>query len=59
MEVKQEITQLLEALPSEVLGDVLTYLRQVEKTAPAKRYLTLNLQAILLEDREVLEKLAK
>ena len=59
MEVKQEITQLLEALPNEVLGDVLTYLRQVEKTAPAKRHLTLNLQAILLEDREVLEKLAK
>ena len=59
MEIRQEIAQLVETLPQELLGEVLAYLRQVEKTSQDKLRLSSNLQSILLEDREVLEKLAK
>jgi hypothetical protein len=59
METTQEITQIVNALPKEVLGEVLQYLRQLEKVSQEKMRLSLNLKTILTEDREVLEKLAK
>jgi hypothetical protein len=59
METKQEIVQIVEKLPDEVLGELLKYLRQVEKTTAEKMRLSLNLNTILTEDRELLEKLAK
>jgi restriction endonuclease Mrr len=59
MEVKQEIAQIVNKLPDEVLEELLQYLRQVEKTTPEKMRLSLNLNTILAEDREVLGKLAK
>lgn len=59
MELTEEITQIVNTLPKEVLGEVLQYLRQVEKTSQEKMRLSLNLKTILLEDRELLEKLAK
>ncbi|AEE50222.1 hypothetical protein [Haliscomenobacter hydrossis] len=59
MELKEEITQIVNALPSEILGDVLLFLKQVEKTSTSKMQLSLNLKTILLEDQELLEKLAK
>lgn len=59
MELTQEITQIVNALPQDVLGEVLQYLRQVEKVSQEKMRLSLNLKTILLEDRELLEKLAK
>lgn len=59
MEVKQEIVQIVNKLPNEVLGELLQYLRQVEKTTPEKMRLSLNLNTILTEDRKLLEKLAK
>lgn len=59
MELTEEITQIVNTLPKEVLGEVLQYLRQVEKTSQEKMRLSLNLKTILNEDRELLEKLAK
>lgn len=59
MEPKNEIVQIVNKLPDEVLGELLQYLRQVEKTSPKKMRLSLNLNTILTEDRELLEKLAK
>lgn len=58
MEIKQEIVQIVNKLPNEVLGELLQYLRHVEKSTPEKTRLSLNLNTILTEDREVLEKLA-
>lgn len=59
MEPKNEIVQIVNKLPDEVLGELLQYLRQVEKATPEKMRLSLNLNTILTEDRELLEKLAK
>lgn len=59
MEIKQEIAQIVDALPDEVLGELLHYLRQVEKTSTEKMRLSLNLHTILSEDRALLEKLAQ
>lgn len=59
MEVKQEITEIVNNLPDEVLEELLQYLRQVEKTTAEKMRLSLNLNTILAEDQELLEKLAK
>lgn len=59
MELKQEIVQIVNKLPNEVLGELLQYLRQIEKTTAEKMRLSLNLNTILTEDRELLQKLAK
>ena len=59
MEPKQEINQIISNLPDELLAEVVQYLRQVEKASQEKARLSLHLQAILLEDSEVLARLAK
>jgi hypothetical protein len=59
MELKQEITQIVNTLPEDVLGEVLQYLQQLEKVSHEKMRLSLNLKTILTEDRELLERLAK
>lgn len=59
MELTEEITEIVNTLPKDVLGDVLNYLRQLEKVSQEKQSLSLNLKTILIEDRELLEKLAK
>jgi hypothetical protein len=59
MEIKQEIEQIVNKLPDDVLAELLLYLRQVEKTTKGEIKLSLNLNTILSEDRELLEKLAK
>lgn len=59
MGIKQEIVQIVNSLPDEVLGELLHYLRQVEKSSAEKMRLSLNLNTILTEDKELLEKLAK
>ena len=59
MEPKQEIAQIIDTLPQEVLGELVHYLRQVEKASQEKARLSLHLKTILLEDKEVLERLAK
>lgn len=59
MEVKQEINQIIDNLPSEVLTDLLQYLQQLEKVSSRKMRLSIHLQTILEEDEEVLTKLAQ
>lgn len=59
MELKQEITQIIDALPADALGELLQHLRQVAKAAQEKARLSSHLKTILLEDKEVLERLAK
>ena len=59
MEIKQEITNIVDTLPNEVLDDLLIYLKKVQKASEKKITLSLNLNTILIEDKEVLEKLAK
>jgi hypothetical protein len=59
MGIKQEINQIVNALPNNVLDELLQYLRQVEKVSQEKMRLSLHLNTILTEDNEVLEKLAK
>lgn len=46
MELKQEIVQIVNKLPNEVLGELLQYLRQVEKTTTEKMRLSLNLKHV-------------
>ena len=59
MELKEEITQIVNTLPEDVLGEVLQYLQQLEKVSHEKMRLSLNLKTILTEERELLERLAK
>jgi hypothetical protein len=59
MELKQEITQIIDTLPEDVLSELVQYLRQVEKASQEKARMSLHLKTILLEDRDVLERLAK
>ena len=59
MELKQEITEIVNTLPNDVLGELLLYSRQVEKVSQEQMRLSLNLKTILTEDRELLERLAK
>ena len=59
VELKQEITQIVDVLPKEILGELLHYLRQVEKVSQNKMRLSLNFKTILIEDNGLLEKLAK
>ena len=59
MKVKQEITQIVDTLPNEVLNELLAYLQQVEKVSQEKMRLSLNLKTILTERPKLVEKLAK
>ena len=59
MELKQEITQIIDTLPEDVLSELVQYLRQVEKASQEKARLSLHLKTILLEDKDLLERLAK
>jgi hypothetical protein len=59
MEIKQEIAQIVDQLPNEVLVELLGYLRQLEDRSHEKMRRSLHLQTILTEDAEVLDKLSK
>jgi hypothetical protein len=59
MKTKQEIIQIIDALPDEVLSELVQYLRQVEKASQEKVRSSLHLKTILLEDKELLGRLAK
>ncbi|WP_353572493.1 hypothetical protein [Candidatus Albibeggiatoa sp. nov. BB20] len=59
MELKQEIIQIVNKLPNAVLNDLLQQLRQMESLAQEKICLSTNFKTILVEDQELLKKLAK
>jgi hypothetical protein len=59
MHVKEEISLIVDTLPEDFLNELLQYLKQIEKGSKEKSKLSLHLNTILLEDAEVLLKLAK
>ncbi len=59
MEVKQEISKIIESLPESVLTEVLTFLRDIEKASQDGNLTTMHLRKILKEDHELLQELAK
>ncbi len=59
METKKEIIQIVESLPDEAQVELLNYLKQLEIDFQKKVNLSSNLEKILSEDKELLEKLAK
>lgn len=59
MELKEEITEIVNNLPDEALEELLAYLRQVEKRTAEKYRRAADLKKILAEDRDLLDKLSK
>ncbi|AXI99826.1 hypothetical protein CYPRO_0542 [Cyclonatronum proteinivorum] len=59
MELKAEITEIVNNLPDEALEELLAYLKQVEKRTAEKSRRAADLKKILAEDRELLDKLSK
>ncbi len=59
MEARQEIMQIVNTLPNDILEGLLQYLRQIEKSSKDTMQLSANLRTILKEDKELLERLAK
>ena len=59
MQVKEEISQIVDTLPEDFLNELLQYLKKLEKSTKDKGKLSLHLNTILLEDKDVLAKLAK
>lgn len=58
IELQAEIQQMLEKAPDNVLTEVLRYLQEINNLASEDLQRTRNLNKILEEDRELLEKLA-
>ncbi|HRJ31213.1 MAG TPA: hypothetical protein PLV21_14290 [Cyclobacteriaceae bacterium] len=58
-DIKSEIQKSLDKVPESVLKDILEFLKQVENQPIEKVNLTRNLRDILLEDKELLERLAR
>ena len=57
-ELRTEIQRILEKAPESVLTEVLRYLREIKSLEPEDLRMAQNLNKILQEDRELLEKLA-
>jgi hypothetical protein len=58
-EVKEEINKVLESVSDDALESILSYLKELISKSDSDLILTNNLNKILSEDREVLERLAK
>lgn len=58
-ELKSEIQKSLDNVPESVLRDVLAVLKQVQGQSEDQLRLTRNLRQILMEDKNLLERLAE
>ena len=58
-EVKEEINKVLDNLSDEALESILNYLKDLISKSETDLILSNNLNRILSEDKEVLERLAK
>ena len=58
-QIQTEIQKVLDNVPETVLQDVLDFLNELQDQPIDKFKLTNNLRQILLEDRELLERLAQ
>ena len=58
-ELKEEIAKVLEAVPEDILEDVLDYLKLLITNPKEKLSMTTKLRQIIIEDEELLQKLAQ
>jgi hypothetical protein len=58
-ELKEEINKVLSDAPDEILENVLDYLKGLLRRSKPDAILSNNLNTILREDKELLERLAK
>ena len=59
MQIKEEISHIVDTLPEDFLNELLQYLKNLEKVSKAKAKMSLHLNSILIEDKEVLTKLSQ
>jgi len=59
MQVKEEISHIVDTLPEDFLNELLQYLKKLENASKDKATLSLHLNTILIEDNDVLSKLAQ
>jgi mRNA-degrading endonuclease RelE of RelBE toxin-antitoxin system len=58
-QIKSEIQKVLDEVPENLLPDILDFLKELQEQPTKKVQLTNHLRKILLEDKVLLEKLAK
>jgi len=58
-QIKTEIQKVLDGVPENALQDVLDFLKELQSSSVEQIKLTNNLRQILVEDRQLLEKLAQ
>jgi len=58
-QVRTEIQKVLDEVPEEVLSDVLEYLKELQRQSAGNIQLIKFMKQTLLEDKELLEKLAQ
>lgn len=59
MKVNEEIFQLVEELPDEFLVELRDFIKELNKAPKDHSHLTLNLKKIVLEDHNLLKRLAQ
>jgi arsenate reductase-like glutaredoxin family protein len=59
MKVKDEIIQLVDELPDEFLNELRDFIRELNRSSKEESHLTLNLKKIVLEDQNLLRRLAQ
>ncbi len=58
-DLKQEINNVLDSIPEDILEDVLNYLRVISNKSKSTIKMSQNLSKILDEDKNLLERLAQ
>ena len=58
-EIKSEIQKAIENVPDSILKEILSYLKQAQKTSLKDIKISTHLRQILREDKDLLEKLAQ
>lgn len=59
IEIKKEISRVLDQVPEKFLADILELLREVQSDTSSSATLTSNFKKILSEDGDLLHKLAQ
>jgi hypothetical protein len=59
IEIKEEISKVIDSMPDEALEPVLEYLKSLQQVSPVQAKRAQILSRILIEDRSLLERLAK
>lgn len=57
-EIRQELHKVVENMPDDILQNVLDYFKTLEQSSKDRIKLSQNLRTILMEDKELLHKLA-